>query len=176
MIKSLGMREHREERRQDVSRWFVFAALVALASLPNLLPWERHVYPTTYLIDLQERAVLALPLTALALTVFRAWHRSWCLLWVLFLWWMPVSLAVRWINESAITSSLFGIAVESTPGELMELAHVLAPGVVVGFVGFNLLCLCIFLVLRQPSDSTSCGRSGCDGCRFGLVVPPGQRS
>lgn len=133
----------------DWGRWGVLALLVLLANLPNLLPWERALYPTTYWIDLQERLLKCLPLAALYFCFFRRPARAWFLLWVVCLWWMPIALAVRLFNYTPITSSLVGIALESTPGELKEFFQSL-PWMFHGmFVGLNVLFFMVYRGLRQ---------------------------
>jgi glucan phosphoethanolaminetransferase (alkaline phosphatase superfamily) len=98
----------------------VFVVLVLLVNLPNMLPWEQTQYPTVYIFDLQDRLLKCLLLAALYFSFFQRPWRAWLILWLLCLWWMPISLAVRFINFTPITSSLLGILLESTPRELME--------------------------------------------------------
>lgn len=132
-------------------RWGVLVLLVLLANLPNLLPWERALYPMTFWIDMQERLLQCLPLVALYFCFFRQPARAWLLLWLVCLWWMPVSLAVRVISYTPITSAVVGIALESTPRELVEFFQML-PWTFYGlFIGLNGLFFLVFWGLsRHP--------------------------
>ena len=105
---------------QSQYSWWVFVALILVVNIPNMLPWERAQYPATYLFDLLERLLKCFFLTALYFSLFQRPWRAWLVLWGLCLWWMPVSLAVRFINFTPVTSSLVGIFMESTQQELME--------------------------------------------------------
>ena len=124
-------------------------ALTLLVNLPNLLPWEQAQYPTTYLFDFLERLLKCLFLTVLYFSVFRRPWRAWLVLWISCLWWMPISLAVRFVNFTPVTSSLIGILLESTPRELIEFFQTL-PGIFYGlFVGMNALFFAGYRWLRR---------------------------
>lgn len=131
------------------SSWPVFAALALLVNLPNMVPWEQTQYPATYLFDLLERLLKCLSLTILYFSLFRRpWH-AWIVLWVLCLWWMPVSLGVRFVNFTPITASVIGILLESTPRELIEFFQILPWNFYALWIALNGLFFAIFHWLKN---------------------------
>lgn len=130
-------------------RWWVLVALALFVNMPNLLPWEQAQYPATYMFDLLERLLKCLFLAALYFSLFQRPWRAWLVLWVLCLWWMPVSLAVRFVNFTPVTSSLLGIFLESTPRELMEFFQTLPWIFYVLFVALNGLFFATYRWLRM---------------------------
>lgn len=133
----------------SLSSWLVFAALVWLVNLPNVLPWEQTQYPATYLFDLLERLLKCLLLTVMYFSLFRRpWH-AWIVLWLFCLWWMPISLAVRFVNFTPITASLIGILMESTPRELMEFFQTLPWTFYILFIALNGSFFTVYQWLRN---------------------------
>lgn len=132
--------------------WWVFGAILVALNLPNLLPWERSLYPDSWVFDAVERLLKCLLLASLFLSLFSRPWLAWLLSWVLFGWWMPVSLAVRSISDSPITSSLMGMAMASSPGELMNLLSSLPAGWVALFFAWNIFCVGMLFALRQQTD------------------------
>lgn len=132
-------------------RWCVLLGLVLFANLPNLLPWERSLYPATYGIDLQERWLQCLPLTLMAFSLFQRLYRTWLILWLTCVWWMPVSMAVRIFNETPISSALIGIAMESSPGEMTEFLALVPSTFWWLFLGLNAAAFFIYRALRRSA-------------------------
>ena len=97
------------------------------------------MYPETWVFDGVERLLKCLLLTALFLTAFLRPLRAWLVSWVLFGWWVPLSVAVRWVSDSPITSSLMGMAMASSPSELLSLLRSLPNSWIVWFFVWNIL-------------------------------------
>ena len=74
---------------------------------------------------------------------------AWLVCWVLFFWWMPLSIAVRGLSEAPITSNLVGTALASSPGELRNLTDSISPAWVFIFFAWNFVCGAIFIYLRK---------------------------
>ena len=79
--------------------WWAFVFLVIVWNVPNLMPWERGLYPTTYWLDMQERLFKSVLLAAMAMTLFARPWVAWGTSWALCLWWLPISVAVRYVND-----------------------------------------------------------------------------
>lgn len=125
--------------------WWLFLLLLLALNAPNLMPWERALYPATWLIDLIDRVVKCTVLALVALALFRRPWKAWLAAWVLVLWWMPLSLAVRWVTEGPITSSLVGMAMATSAGELVSLVLSVSWFWLVLLLGWN---LCMGLWVR----------------------------
>lgn len=123
--------------------------MVLVLNLPNFTPWERNLYPNTYLFDFQERLAKCVLLAALFFSLFSRLWKAWLVAWCLFLWWAPVSIAVRLIVEAPITSNLVGTAMASSAGELANLALSIPKAWFVAFVGWNMVCAAIFVWLKR---------------------------
>lgn len=120
--------------------WWIFIAIVAVWNVPNIIPWERSLYPQTYQLDLQERLFKCVLLSAMFTAFFsRAWV-AWLTSWLLGLWWLPLSVAVRCLNDSPITANLMGMFMASSLGELMNLLTSMPPIVWCLFASWNIGC------------------------------------
>lgn len=120
--------------------WWAFVFLVIAWNVPNLMPWERGLYPTTYWLDMQERLFKSVLLAAMAMTLFARPWMAWGASWALCLWWLPISVAVRYVNESPLNASLMGMAMASSPGELKGLLQSVSSGIVLAFFIWNGVC------------------------------------
>lgn len=130
--------------------WWFFVVLVLVWNIPNLLPWEQSLYPTTYLLDMQDRLFKSLLLAALAMTLFARPWVAWGVSWALCLWWLPISVAVRYVNESPLNASLMGMAMASSPGELKGLLLSIPNSIVLAVLLWNGLCgVVLYWLLRQ---------------------------
>ncbi|QIL71170.1 phosphoethanolamine transferase [Diaphorobacter sp. HDW4B] len=101
--------------------WGVLVLILLAFNIPNIIPWERGAYPDTYIFDLQERLLKSILIGLAFLCLFRVPWKAWLVAWIVFLWWMPVSIGVRLINGSAIDAGLIGTGVASSLGELKNL-------------------------------------------------------
>lgn len=131
---------------------WVFALLLLLVNLPNLMPWERQLYPDSWLMDAVDRLFKCLLMAALVLSLYSRPWKAWLVIWLLVGWWMPASIAVRVISESPITSSLVGMAMASSPAELWSLLSSLPVPFWLGALAWNLASMGLVLWLRQHPD------------------------
>lgn len=129
--------------------WWVFWGIVVVWNIPNMIPWERNLYPGAYLLDLQERLLKCVLLATMFLALFARPWMGWLASWLLGLWWLPASVAVRWLSDSPITSSLVGMAMASSTGELKNLALSVPPLVFAGFLGWNIVCAVLLIWLKR---------------------------
>lgn len=139
----------RRTEPKNQNNWLVLGVLVLLVNLPNMLPWEQAQYPTTYLFDLWERLLKCLLLAALYFSLFQRPWRAWLVLWFICLWWMPIALAVRFVNFTPITASLIGILLESTPRELVEFFLTLPWTFYLLFAALNCFFFAVFGWLKE---------------------------
>lgn len=156
-----------------LARWasvLLLVALVVLVNLPNFAPWERVVFPQTYLIDYQERLLKCVLLTALYFCVFRRLWLAWLILWLSCLWWAPLSLSTRLFNATPITPTLLGMASETHAGELLELLQMLPAWVWGMLLGLNVVFWVVFWVLRRQSLSLTPGTRWVAGIGAGVLA------
>lgn len=103
------------------------------------------------MLDLQERLLKCALLSPMFLALFSRPLRAWLVSWVLFLWWLPASLATRWISDAPITANLVGMALASSPGELRNLALSIPTSILWLFAGWGLFCAAVMLwLLKSP--------------------------
>ncbi len=133
------------------SAWLIFGLMVLVLNAPNLIPWEKNLYPGSYIFDLLERLLKCALLASMFLSVFSRPWVAWVVSWLLFLCWLPASLAVRWISDAPITANLVGMALASSPGELRNLAQSVPSAVFAMFIGWNLACAAVTVLLRKKS-------------------------
>ena len=120
--------------------WWFFVVLVLVWNIPNLLPWEQGLYPATYWLDMQDRLFKSLLLAALAMALFARPWVAWGVSWGLCLWWLPISVAVRYMNETPLNASLIGMAMASSLGELKGLLLSIPRSIVLAMLLWNGLC------------------------------------
>ena len=136
-------------RQPGRSAWWIFIVLILLWNIPNLIPWERDLYPATYWMDMQERLFKCVLLSAIFLSLFNRPWIAWLTSWIIGLWWLPISIAVRYLSSTQITSNLVGKAMASSPGELHNLALSIPPGIFVELMAWNACCIAVYLWLRR---------------------------
>lgn len=123
MYQSLKRTLHLEASSPPRSRWYAqpawwfFVILVLVWNIPNMLPWERGLHPTLYWLDMQDRLFKSVLLATLIIALFARPWVAWGISWALCLWWLPISVAVRYVNESPLNASLMGVAMASSPSE-----------------------------------------------------------
>lgn len=144
-MKPLAIQAMGSGRNGPTAPWWLLLLLLLALNVPNLMPWERALYPATWLIDLIDRLVKCIVLALVVLALFRKPWKAWLAAWVLVLWWMPISLAVRWVTEGPITSSLVGMAMATSAGELVSLVLSFSWLWMVLLLGWN---LCMGLWVR----------------------------
>jgi len=132
--------------RGDLLGLLLLIVMALVINFPNMLPWEKTAYPSTYLFDLIERLVQGFLIASIFLALFARPWAAWLCSWAVFLWWQPVSLVTRFINESSINSTLVGMAMASSPSELANLVLSLSSPLFVGFFLWQLGC---WVVLRK---------------------------
>lgn len=137
----------------------MFFGIILVLNIPNMLPWERQIYPGTYILDLQERLLKCALIAPLFLALFARPVVAWSVSWLLFLWWLPASFATRWISDAPITANLVGMALASSPGELRNLALSMPVSLLWIFIGWNLFCAVVFFYLKKtPTRWSGKGR------------------
>lgn len=127
----------------------LFISMVLLWNVPNLLPWEQPLYPNTYLAELLERLSKCLLASALFLTLFSRPWVAWAVSWAIGWWWLPLALAVRWINTSPVSATLVGIGLSSSPAEILELLRSLPLSVPISLLVWNVVCALGLWALRR---------------------------
>ena len=149
---------------------WVFLAMLLVGNLPNLLPWERAMYPTTYLLDMVERLLMVTLLLAALLCVFRRAERAWLALWLLALSWLPAAMATRLYLYTEISPSLIGLVMETTPQESREFLKTLP----LAFWGLmllcNLACAGVYLLLRRWRVVWPLRYRVAYGCLYGALL------
>ena len=148
----------------------VFLAMLLLGNLPNLLPWERAMYPTTYLLDMVERVVLVTLLLAALLCLFRRAERAWLVLWLLALSWLPAALVTRLYLYTEISPSLIGLVMETTPQESREFLKTLPLALWGLMLLWNLVCAGIYLLLRRWRVVWPLRYRVAYGCLYGALL------
>lgn len=129
--------------------WFVFFVMVIVWNFPNFIPWEKNIYPTTYWLDFQERLFKCVLLAAIFVSLFSRPWVAWLVSWGVGLFWLPISVAVRYISESPINSNLVGMAVASSPGELKNLILSIPSFLVMTIILWNIFCILILFWLKR---------------------------
>lgn len=129
--------------------WLVFCALVLIWNIPNLMPWEQRLYPGTYLLDMLERLLKCLLLAAMFVALFARPWVAWLTSWLVGLWWLPISVAVRYVSDGPLTSSLVGMAMASSPGEIRNLVLSVPSGIFSTFLLWNSACVLTLLWLKR---------------------------
>jgi glucan phosphoethanolaminetransferase (alkaline phosphatase superfamily) len=132
--------------------WLIYFILVLIWNIPNFIPWERELYPATYWMDMQERLFKCLLLAAIFLSLFSRPWLAWLMSWVVGLWWLPVSVAVRYLNSTQISSNLVGIAMASSPGELHNLILSIPPGILIGLLVWIAFGITGYFYLKRYSE------------------------
>ncbi|MEB5966274.1 phosphoethanolamine transferase [Comamonas testosteroni] len=98
------------------------------------------MHPTFYWLDMQDRLFKTVLLAAVAMTLFSRPWVAWGISWALCLWWLPISVAVRYVNESPLNASLMGVAMASSPGEWKGLLLSIPTRIVLAMLLWNGLC------------------------------------
>ncbi|MEW5822828.1 MAG: hypothetical protein AB1766_00590, partial [Pseudomonadota bacterium] len=131
--------------------WFFFIILLFL-NLPNFIPLETSQSKILNWLEFLERLLQSVLISAVLLALFaRAWV-AWAVLWLFILWWQPVSVVVRWVNETPLTAALVGMGMATSPGELIGLGALIPFHAILYFVVWNLLGLGVLLwLIRQKN-------------------------
>lgn len=130
----------------------LFALLLLVINIPNLI-WSQP--DSSLLLNSAvhiENLTLCILFSACFLCLFtRPWVAS-LTLWFLFFWWQPLSIGVRMIAGTPITSTLIGTAVATSPAELRNLLTSIPWPWFMFFVAWNLLCLLLLQWMRSRPD------------------------
>lgn len=122
---------------------------ILLLNLPNLL-WTN---PGQVILlngaEYLSRLSLSLLLAACGMALFARVERAWLVLWLLFLCWQPLAVAVRSITAAPINASLIGTAFATSPGELQGLFSSLPLLWLLYFITWNLACFCLWRWLKR---------------------------
>lgn len=138
-------------RNETATPLWMLGLMLLVLNVPNLMPWERSYYPDTYVFDLVERLLKSVLFAILFLSLFARPWVAWLVAWFLFLWWLPVSVGIRWLSDTPITSNMVGMALASSAGELMNLAVSLPWWATPMLLAWNVFCALILFWLRRRS-------------------------
>src|SRR5690554_96107 len=127
-----------------------FSLVLFVLNLPNLI-W---LAPSDdFLLNIAEfgaRLVQSLLISTVFLLLFSSLRFAWLSAWLLFLWWQPLSIAVRLIAGTPITSTLIGTTAATSFSELSGLFSVIPTVWFIYFILWNIGC---FLILRWLSKN-----------------------
>ena len=70
-------------------------------------------------------------------------------LWILFVWWLPISIGTRLIVGAPISSNLIGMVLASNPSELISLFYSLSWVWLFFFISCNIFCLFFYKFLKK---------------------------
>lgn len=131
-------------------RFFIY--FIAFVNLPNFV-WVISSYGSlAESQDLIGGLVLSLLLSTSFLAVFSRPWVAWLTIWFLFLWWLPLTLVIRFIAETPITSTLIGTAFATSSSETFSLLQTIPLPWFVYFVLWNILCLMMFFYAKKYSN------------------------
>lgn len=102
--------------------------------------------------DLIKGLVLSLLLSTSFLAVFSRLWAAWLTIWFLFLWWLPLTLVIRFIAETPITSTLIGTAFATSSSETFSLLQTIPLPWFIYFVLWNTLCFMVFFYAKKHSN------------------------
>lgn len=130
---------------------WIFGACVLALNIPNLLWLESSSSLLVHGAEFAERLLLCLLLSAGVLTLFARPWRAWLVLWLSCLWWQPLALGVRAINGMPINATLVGMAMATSPAEMINLATIIPWPWFAFFLLWNLTCWVVLrALLRRP--------------------------
>ncbi len=129
--------------------WWIFLALVVVWNIPNLMPWEKDLYPDAYWMDMLERLLKCALLAAMFTALFARPWVAWLVSWLLGLWWLPISVAVRHVSDSQISATQVGMAMASSAGEIRSLVLSAPVWIFGSLLAWNLACGAVFFWLRR---------------------------
>lgn len=131
--------------------WLLFCLFVVIFNLPNIPLWSFGEYSDAYIIDIRERLIKCIFISVLYLSFFYKPWVAWLVSWILFLWWLPVSLAVRLISGTSVNANLLGTLAASSLNELDSLFSSVSPKWLMFFLGWNGICLLIYKSLKNKT-------------------------
>ena len=134
---------------KNIIQSFVFLTILIILNLPNIISWEKIIYPETYHFDMFERLCKCILISIIFLSVFHKSWIAWLTLWILFVWWLPISIGTRLIVGAPINSNLIGMVLASNPSELISLFYSLSWVWLFFFISWNIFCLFFYKFLKK---------------------------
>ncbi|RMA59568.1 glucan phosphoethanolaminetransferase (alkaline phosphatase superfamily) [Acidovorax sp. 100] len=131
--------------------WWIFGAIIFVVNLPNFLWLESSGSLQVHSIEFLEKLLFCLLLTACFLTLFARPRQAWLVLYLLFLWWQPLALGVRFMSGLPINATMVGMAMATSPTELRNLSTIIPGQWFAFFIIWNMFCggvLCA--LLKKP--------------------------
>ena len=132
---------------KNIIQSFIFLTILIILNLPNIISWEKIIYPETYHFDMFERLCKCILISIIFLSVFYKSWIAWLTLWILFVWWLPISIGTRLIVGAPINSNLIGMVLASNPSELISLFYSLSWVWLFFFISWNMVC---FFFYKSP--------------------------
>ena len=134
---------------KNIIQSFIFLTILIILNLPNIISWEKIIYPETYHFDMFERLCKCILISIIFLSVFHKSWIAWLTLWILFVWWLPISIGTRLIVGAPINSNLIGMVLASNPSELISLFYSLSWVWLFFFISWNMVCLFFYKFLKK---------------------------
>lgn len=134
---------------KNIIQSFVFLTILIILNLPNIISWEKIIYPETYHFDMFERLCKCIFISIIFLSIFHKSWIAWLTLWILFVWWLPISIGTRLIVGAPINSNLIGMVLASNPSELISLFYSLSWVWLFFFISWNIFCLFFYKFLKK---------------------------
>ena len=134
---------------KNIIQSFVFLTILIILNLPNIISWEKIIYPETYHFDMFERLCKCIFISIIFLSIFHKSWIAWLTLWILFVWWLPISIGTRLIVGAPINSNLIGMVLASNPSELISLFYSLSWVWLFFFISWNIVCLFFYKFLKK---------------------------
>ena len=134
---------------KNIIQSFIFLTILIILNLPNIISWEKIIYPETYHFDMFERLCKCILISIIFLSIFHKSWIAWLTLWILFVWWLPISIGTRLIVGAPINSNLIGMVLASNPSELISLFYSLSWVWLFFFISWNIFCLFFYKFLKK---------------------------
>ena len=134
---------------KNIIQSFIFLTILIILNLPNIISWEKIIYPETYHFDMFERLCKCILISIIFLSIFHKSWIAWLTLWILFVWWLPISIGTRLIVGAPINSNLIGMILASNPSELISLFYSLSWVWLFFFISWNIFCLFFYKFLKK---------------------------
>ena len=134
---------------KNIIHSFVLLTILIILNLPNIISWEKIIYPETYHFDMFERLCKCILISIIFLSIFHKSWIAWLTLWILFVWWLPISIGTRLIVGAPINSNLIGMVLASNPSELISLFYSLSWVWLFFFISWNIVCLFFYKFLKK---------------------------
>lgn len=125
-----------------------FFVFLIILNIPNFFIVETNTSSLLNFTEFLEKLIICFLLGGGGLTLFSRPWVAWLVIWILSLWWQPLALGVRSVNQTPITATLVGMAAATSPAELRNLFAATSWKWFVFFILWNIACFGVFCWLR----------------------------